>query len=123
MMPICFNVSVYQMDSKQQVVEPANSSVMDTVFSQDDERNIDTSFVEEVVVENPSSLSVTHKDVKAMQALEYTDFSHTSTKDNTDMVFPVLGGFPMYRLTLSQARKSNQKKIVLLFVKKLIMFY
>ena len=68
MMPICFNVSVYQMDSKQQMVGPANSRAMDTVFSHDDEQNIHTSFVDDVVVENPSSLSVTQKDVKPMQA-------------------------------------------------------
>ena len=90
MMPICFNVSVYQMDSKQQVVEiSSNSSATDTVVSQDDGRNIDTSFVEEAVVENPSSL----KDVQAMQALEYTDFSYTSAKDNTGNGFSSTRGF------------------------------
>ena len=79
-MPTCFNVSVYQMDSKQQMAEPAKPSVMGTVFSQDDERDIDTSVVEEMVVENPSSLSVTQKDVKAMQASKQLIFIIHLTK-------------------------------------------
>ena len=47
MMPACFNVSVYQMESNQQVKELADSSIMDTAFAQDDERNFDSGFVEE----------------------------------------------------------------------------
>ena len=62
MMPTCFNESVYQMDSNQQVVELADSSMV-IAFAQDDEWNFDASFVEETVVENSSSLSVTQKDV------------------------------------------------------------
>ena len=53
-----------------------------TAFAQDDERNINASFVEETVVENTLSISVTQMDVKAMQASECTDFSHTSDNDN-----------------------------------------
>ena len=46
----------------------ADSSATDTIVSQDDGRNIDTSFVEEMEVENPSSSSVTYMDVEAIQA-------------------------------------------------------
>ena len=63
-------------------MELADSSIMDKAFAQDDERNINASFVEVKVGENPSSLSVTQMDVKAMQASECTDFSHTSDNDN-----------------------------------------
>ena len=37
--------------------------------------------LEEMVVENLPSLSVTQKDVKAMQASKYTDLSNTSDKN------------------------------------------
>ena len=82
MMPACFNVSVYQMESNQQVKELADSSIMDTAFAQDDERNFDSGFVEETVVENLLPLSVTQMDVKAMQALEHTDLCYTPDNDN-----------------------------------------
>ena len=72
-------------------------------------------------VKNPSSSSVTHEDVEAIQAFESTDVSHTSVKDNTDYNFLGLGCFLMYRLTMGQARKTNQKIFVLLFFKMLVM--
>ena len=43
-------------------------------------RSFDTSFAEETVVENPTSSSVTHKDVEAIQALECTDTLQTSAE-------------------------------------------
>ena len=53
-------------------------------------QNIDTSFVEWAVVENPLTFSVTRKDVEAIQALECTDSTNTSAKDN----FFQYQGFP-----------------------------
>ena len=82
MMPACYNVSVYQMESNQQVKELADSSIMDTAFAQDDEWYFDSGFMEEMGVENLWPLSVTQMDVKAMQASEYADLCSTSDNDN-----------------------------------------
>ena len=79
-MPICFNVSVYQTDPTQQGQKFLSIPVL---WIQLSHKNIDASFVEEVVVENLLSSSVTHKDVEAIQALKYTDYAYTSVKDNT----------------------------------------
>ena len=39
------------------------------------------------------------------------------------VIVPVLGGFPMYRLTVSQARKTNQKSLPFLYIKMLVRIY
>ena len=39
------------------------------------------------------------------------------------VIVPVLGGFPMYRLTVSQARKTNQKSLPFLYIKMLVQIY
>ena len=70
-------------------------------------RSFDTSFAEDKVVENPTSSSVTHQDVEAIQALESTDTLQTSVENSYNYskisrtrVFP-----DVYCLTVSQARK------------------
>ena len=69
MMPICFNVSVYQMDAKEQMVErSANSSYNDDSGIQDEAvEGIDTSFVDLNVVGN---LACTNEDVEAIQRVQ-----------------------------------------------------
>ena len=76
-------------------------------------------FVEEMVVENPSSLSVTHEDVEAIQAFESTNvsFDDGSSQENQSeefvllffkmlvMMFPRLGSFLMYQVRIRQVRK------------------
>ena len=57
------------MDSRQQMVEKSTDSSAQDEAS----RSIGTSFVDKKVVENPTSSSVTHKNVEAIQALESTD--------------------------------------------------
>ena len=37
--------------------------------------------------------------------------------------FPVLARFPVYRLTVSQARKTNQKSLLFLYIKILVRIY
>ena len=93
------------MDPNLQVMEKS----IDSNAQDEAGRSIDTSFAEEMVVENPTSSSVTHKDVEAIQALESTDILQTSVKATMILKFPVLGCFSMYCLTVSQARKLNQK--------------
>ena len=70
MMSICFNVAVYLMDAKDQMVEKStNSSANDDCRIQDEAgQSIDASFVDLTVVGNLLSSSVTSEDVEAMQA-------------------------------------------------------
>ena len=39
------------------------------------------------------------------------------------VIFPVLGCFPVYRLTVSQARKTNKKSLLFLYIKMLEWIY
>ena len=71
--------------------------------------SIDTSFVEEMVVENPTSSSVTHKDVEAIQALESTDTLQTSVKSNNDSEISGTRVFPDVPFD-SESSKENQSK-------------
>ena len=80
MMPTCFNVLVYQMDSAQKETATAKTSFMDTMPSLEDEQEFVASTVGVTVVVDPVSSSVTQMAVKANQASEFTDF--TSTSDN-----------------------------------------
>ena len=111
MLPFCFNVPVYLMVAKDQMVEKtANSSSNDDCHIQDEAgESIDSSFVDLTVVGNLLSSSVTNEDVEAMQASQSTDDINTSAEGNTDCDFPGLGFFPMYRLTVSQARKTIRR--------------
>ena len=57
-------------------------------------------------MDNSTSSSVIHMDVKATQAVEVTDISQSHPlKATMILLFPVLGCFPMYGSTVSQARK------------------
>ena len=73
-MPICFDVSVYQTDAKDQMVEKStNSRTNDDCRIQDEAgQSIDASFVALTVVGNRLS-SVTYEDVEAMQAPKSTN--------------------------------------------------
>ena len=107
MMPICFNVSVYQMDSKATKWWNPPSPVLWIQSSHKMMNGILIQVLEEIVVENPSSLSVTQKDVKAMQALKYTDLANVSGKDNADDNVSSTNEVQLYHLKMRQARKSN----------------
>ena len=89
------------MDSKLPVMEKSSES--NTLVEAG--RSCDTSFAEVIVMENPTSSSVIYMDVKATQSVEVTDISQTSVKATMILLFPVPGCFPMYSLTVSQARK------------------
>ena len=77
-MPTCFNVLVDQMDSAQKATTAAETSLMDTNPSVEDEQELDASLVSITVVLDPAISSVTQMDVKANEASEFTDFSSTS---------------------------------------------
>ena len=75
------------------------------------DRSFGTSFEEEKVMVNPTPSSVISKDVEAIQALEITDIMQTSVEDNSnESNISRTGCFPVYSLTVSQARKSTQKR-------------
>ena len=78
------------MDSRLQMVEKST----DSSAQDEDSRSIDKSFVDKKVVENPTSSSVTHKDVEAIQALESTDILQTSIKSNNDSKISSTRVFP-----------------------------
>ena len=78
MMPTCFNVLVYQMDSAQKATTATKTSLMDTNPAVEDEQEFDASLVGITVVLDPAISSVTQMDVKANKASEFTDFSSTS---------------------------------------------
>ena len=78
MMPTCFNVLVYQMDSAQKATTAAETSLMDTNLSVEDEKEFDASLMGITVVVDAAISSVTQMDVKANEASEFTEFSATS---------------------------------------------
>ena len=57
-------------------------------------RSCDTSFVEFMVLENPTFSSVTDMDVKAIQVVEVTDVLQTSVKSNNDSTISNTSVFP-----------------------------
>ena len=89
MLHICFNVSVYLMDAKDQTVEKsANSSSNDDSRIQDEAvQSIDTSYVDLKVVGSLSFSSVIHEDVEAIQACKSTDDFNTFVEGNTGYDF------------------------------------
>ena len=80
-------------------------------------------FVEEMVVENPLSLSVTHEDVEAIQAFESTNVSHASVKDNTDYNFLGIRVFPNVSFDNGSSQENQSEEFVLLFFKMLVMMF
>ena len=78
------------MDSRLQMLEKSTDSSVQDEASQ----SIDTSFVNKKEVENPTSSSVTHNDVEAIQALESTDTFQTSAKSKTDSEISSTRVFP-----------------------------
>ena len=74
MMPTCFNVLVYQMDSAQKATTAAETSLLGTSPYLEDEQEFDASLVGVTVVMDPAISSVTQMDVKANRASEFTDF-------------------------------------------------
>ena len=63
MMPTCFNVLVYQMDSAQKATTAAETSFMDIIPSLEDEQEFDASFVGVTVVVDPAFSSFTQMNV------------------------------------------------------------
>ena len=78
MMPTCFNVLVYQMDSAQKVTTAAETSLLGTSPYLEDEQNFDASLMGVTGVVDPAIPSITQMDVKANEASEFTDLSSTS---------------------------------------------
>ena len=75
---------------------------------------------------NFSSSTFTYEDVEAIhttQASKSIDDLNTPVEENTDYDFSGLGLFPMYRLTVRQTRKIDQKFFVLLLFKILVMIF
>ena len=69
MMPTCFNVSVYQVDAKEQMVKICQFHSNDDNDIQDEAvKSIDTSFVDLNVVGN---LAFTTSDVEAVQTVQF----------------------------------------------------
>ena len=91
------------MDPNSQVMEKS----IDSNAQDEAGQSIDTSFAEEMVVENPTSSSVTHKDVEAIQALESTDILQTSVESNNDSKVSSTRVFPDVPFD-SESSKENQ---------------
>ena len=104
-MPTCFNVSVYQMDSAQTATMTAKTSFMDTIPSLEVEQEMDANSFGVTVVEDPLSSSVTHTDVKANQASEFTDLS--STSDNATMAENISDTMDVPNVLLPLSMESN----------------
>ena len=121
------------VEPKQMVEKSAKFRVNDNSGIQDERvQSIETSFVkemvvkkfvEEMVVENPSSLSVTHEDVEAIQAFESTNVSHASVKDNTDYNFSGIRVFPNVSFENGSSQEKQSEEFVLLFFKMLVMMF
>ena len=97
MMPICFNVSVYQMDDKGQMVEESTNSTVDNGLQDDAIKSIDTSCVELEVVGNLLSSTFTYVDTEAIQTIQacksIEDFN-ISVEENIDYDFSRTREFP-----------------------------
>ena len=129
MVPICFYVSVYLMDAENQMMEKSNnsnySSTTDECHRQDDAaRLIDTILLEDVVMVNPTSSTITHAEIEDTKDTESTVADQTFAKNDTDGNFPSTTVFPrVYRLTVSRARKTIQKFLLLKHIKKLMWIF
>ena len=112
MVLICFYVSVYLMDAETKMMEESNSN--NTINPSTEEHcriqdravdTIDTILLEETVVVNPTTSTITHG------AIEYTKWwnlllmSKPSQKMILMVFFQVLECFLVYCLTVSQQRK------------------
>ena len=87
-------------------MEKSNISDEDGCRIQDEAvRTSDTSLMDEVVMVNPISVPATHADNEDIKASEIYDASQNTLMVNS----PVLGFFLLYSLTMSQAKKTNQK--------------
>ena len=78
MMPTCFNVWVYQMDSAQEANKAVDTSFLGTSPHAEDVQEFDASLLGVTVVVDPAIPSVTQMDVKANEASEYTELPYTS---------------------------------------------
>ena len=93
------------MDPKLPVMEISSESST-TVEAN---RSCDTSFVEVMVMENPTFSSVTDMDVKAIQAVEVTDVLQTSVKSNDDSTISSTRVFPNVQFD-SESNKEIETK-------------
>ena len=89
MVPICFYVSVCLMHAENQMVEKYNnsnySSTIDECRRQDEAvRFIDTILLEEVIMVNPTSLTITHAEIEDTKVAESTVTDQTFAKNDTD---------------------------------------
>ena len=125
MMPICFNVPVYQIDAKEQMVEKsANSSSDDDSGIQDEAvKSIDTSFVDLNVVGN---LTFTTEDVEAIQTVQAsksTDDFNTSVEEITDYDFSGTRVIPDVPFDSASSKENSSEIIVFLSFKMLVMIF
>jgi hypothetical protein len=125
MIPTCFNVSVYQMDAKEQAVEKsANSSSKDDICIQDEAvKSIDTSFVDLNVVGN---LAFTTEDVEAIQTVQAsksTDDFNTSVEEITDYDFSGTRVIPDVPFDSASSKENSSEIIVFLSFKMLVMIF
>ena len=105
MMPTCFNVLVYQMDSAQKATATGKTRFTDTIPSLEDEQEFDASIVGVTVVVDPVSSSVTPMDVKAFQASELTVLF--STSDNANMAKNISDTMDVSNILLPLPMESN----------------
>ena len=108
MMPICFNVSVYQMDDKEQMVEESAISKDDNGQQDNATESRDTSFAEMEVVGNPMSSTIIRVDTEAIQNIQTAQASksnedfYVSVQDNTSYDFSRTREFPNVPLASSK---------------------
>ena len=93
------------MDPKLPVMDISSESSTTVEAS----RSCDTSFVEVMVMENPTFSSVTDMDVKAIQAVEVTDVLQTSVKSNNDSTISSTSVFPNVQFD-SESNKEIETK-------------
>ena len=81
MMPISFNVSVYQIDNKEQMVGEyaiSKDDKDDNGLQDDVSESSDTSFVEMEVVGNPKSSTIISVDTEAIKNIQRAQASKSS---------------------------------------------
>ena len=122
MLPTCFNVLVYQMDSTQKATAAAKTSFMDTIPSLEDEQEFDASTVGVMVVVDPVSSSVTPMEKKLRRLLIY--FLHPIMLIWLK-IFLIKWMFPISccHCQWSQMQKQNRKRIIRRICRKLIILY
>ena len=112
MMPICFNVSVYQMDDKEQMVEESAISKDDNGQQAAATESTDTSFVETEVVGNPMSSTIIGVDTEAIQNIQTAQASksskdfYVSVEENTSYNFSRTREFPNVPLGSASSKEK-----------------